>query len=257
VVERSRAGLVRNQDAYDRFAATVDTPMTILAVIWLPVLIVPLFVDLSPRVADTFNTVDYVLWALFAVEYAVKLILAPDRRRFVRTHVVDLVVIVVPFLRPIRALRALRLVRSGSVLTDFLARARRILIEHNLHFVLLAALVVVLACAAAELGFEENAAGANIHSYGDALWWAVVTVTTVGYGDKYPVTPGGRGIATVLMLVGIGLVGVVTANIASYFVSQTAEQTDDRIVALESQLGRMESMLETLTAALVDRDPVD
>jgi voltage-gated potassium channel len=92
--------------------------------------------------------------------------------------------------------------------------------------------------------FEANAKGSNIHNFGDALWWAIVTVTTVGYGDKYPVTAGGRGVATVLMFVGIGLIGVLTATVASYFVEQSADE--DRAELVE-RLDRMEAMLRQLT----------
>ncbi len=94
------------------------------------------------------------------------------------------------------------------------------------------------------LSFEANAKGSNIHNFGDALWWAIVTVTTVGYGDKYPVTAGGRGVATVLMFVGIGLIGVLTATVASYFVEQSADE--DRAELVE-RLDRMEAMLRQLT----------
>jgi voltage-gated potassium channel len=205
----------RSPEAYDRFGRAVDGPMTVLALIWLPVLVVPLVVHLAPTAADAFNAVDYTVWALFVVEYIVKLVLAPSRSGFVRTHLLDLVIIAVPFLRPVRVLRALRLLRAGVVAGEGLGRPKRLLTQHGLQYVLLAAVIVVFAGAAAELGYERHAAGSNIHSYSDALWWAVVTVTTVGYGDRYPVTPAGRGVA-VLMLVGIGLLGVITANVASY-----------------------------------------
>jgi voltage-gated potassium channel Kch len=157
--------------------------------------------------------------------------------------------------RPLRALRLLRLLnlaRAGVVLANALKRAREILIHRGLHFVLLAVLGVVLVCSAAELGFEQNARAATIHNFGDALWWATVTVTTVGYGDKYPVSPGGRGVAVVLMLVGIGLIGVLTATVASYFIE---EKTDQEKAELNQRLDRIEAMLARALAPPDDPDP--
>ena len=99
---------------------------------------------------------------------------------------------------------------------------------------------VVFVCSALELAFERSAHGSNIHDYGEALWWAIVTVTTVGYGDTYPVTAGGRGVAVVLMLVAIGLIGVLTATVASFFVG---EKADEEQAALNQRLDRIEAML--------------
>ncbi|MGA2804626.1 MAG: ion channel [Acidimicrobiales bacterium] len=210
-------GLGRSQEAYDRFSAAVDMPLTIAAVIWLPFLIIPLFVRLKGGVATTFDAVDYTIWALFVIEYLVKLWLVPARWGFVKTHRLDLAMVALPMLRPLRVLRLLRLARAGTVLSDSLKRARAMLTHHNLHFVLLSAAVIVFAAAGLEVAFEVHVKGSNIHGFADALWWAVVTVTTVGYGDKFPVTAAGRGVAVVLMLVGIGLIGVVTATAGGSF----------------------------------------
>jgi len=245
----------RSPEAYERFIRAVDGPMTVLAIVWLPVLVVPLVAHLSPGISDAFKAVDYTVWAVFAVEYMVKLGLAPSRWTFVRTHVLDLLVVVIPFLRPVRVLRVLRLLRAGVVAGEGLGRARRLLTEHGLQYVLLAAVVIVFAGAAAELSFEHTARGSNIHTYADALWWAVVTVTSVGYGDRFPVTAGGRGVAVVLMLVGIGLLGVITANVAAYFV--TREDTDDRrrLQMLEERLERMEGLLELIAGRVRSAQP--
>ncbi len=153
--------------------------------------------------------------------------------------------IVLPVLRPVRALRLLRLFRPtrvAVVLANALRRARDILTHRGLHFVLLTVLGLIFVCSGLELAFEQSAHGSSIHTFGDALWWAIVTVTTVGYGDKYPVTAGGRGVAVVLMLVGIGLIGVLTATVASFFVE---ERSDRDKVELSDRLDRIEAMLGT------------
>ncbi len=237
------SSLARSQDAYDRFSAAVELPLTLLALLWLPVLVVPLLVHLPAAVAATFEVIDYFVWAAFAVEYLVKLYLAPSRRLFFAHHLLDLAVVALPMLRPLRALRLLRLLnlgRAGVVLASALIRSREIFTHRGLHFVLLAVLGIVFVCSAVELGFEQHAHGSTIHNFGDALWWSIVTVTTVGYGDQYPVSSGGRGVAVVLMLVGIGLIGVLTATVASYFVADKAEQDK---AELNERLDRIEALL--------------
>lgn len=107
------------------------------------------------------------------------------------------------------------------------------------HFVVLFAALLVFLCAGLVTISERNARGANIHEFGQGLWWAIVTVTTVGYGGRYPVTPMGQGIAVVLMLAGIGLIGALTATVASYFVEQKSDEAEDR-------LDRIEALLEIL-----------
>jgi voltage-gated potassium channel len=247
--------LGRSQDAYDRFSAAAQAPLTILAVLWLPVLVVPLVVRVQAGLAGTLDLVDYLVWAVFVVEYLIKAYLAPSRWQFFRRHLVDLLVIAVPVLRPLRLLRLLRLLtltRSGLILTAALKRARALLTHNGLHFVLLSVLAIIGVCSAVELAFEQHAPGANIRNFGDALWWAVVTVTTVGYGDKYPVSAGGRGVAVVLMLTGIGLVGVLSASVASYFVGQRA---DKDMADLHRRLDRIEALLTT--ALLTTAPPAD
>lgn len=243
-------GLARSQDAYDRFSAIVELPLTILAVLWLPILVIPYVVHLAPDVSETFSAIDYMVWAAFAIEYGVKIYLAPSRKHFFTHHLVDLAVIVLPLLRPLRLLRLLRLVnlaRVGVILVEALRRCRDIFTHRGLHFVLLAVMVVIFACSGVVYSFEAHAKGSNIRSFGDALWWAVVTVTTVGYGDKVPVTAGGRGVAVVLMVVGIGLIGTLTATVASYFVEQSGEQEKADLV---ERLDRMEAMLTQLVEAV-------
>jgi voltage-gated potassium channel len=231
------------RSGYDRYAALSDLPLTMLAVVWLPVLVVPLVVRVSGDWAAFFDSIDYFVWAAFAVDYGIRLYLAPQRRRWFNRHLIDLAVVVLPMLRPLRALRLLRLLnvgRAALVLIRALSRLRAIFAHRGLHFVLLSVLGIIGVGSALELAFEQSQPGSTIDNYGDALWWALVTVTTVGYGDKYPVSAGGRGIAVVLMLVGIGLIGVLTATVASYFVEEKASQES---AELAQRLDRIEAML--------------
>lgn len=246
--------LGRSQDAYDRFSNAVALPLTILALVWLPILILPIVMHLTPGVATVFEAVDYFVWAAFALEYGVKLYLTPLRRHYVTHHLVELAVVALPLLRPLRALRLLRIfniARAGLILTNALRRLRGMLTHHGLHYVLLVVLAVIVVCAALELGFEQDSRGSTIQNFGDALWWAIVTVTTVGYGDKYPASAGGRGVAVVLMVVGIGLIGFLTATVASFFIGEAANEEK---AALAQRLDRIEGMLGQVLARRSEPD---
>jgi len=225
--------MTRSQDRYNRFANAVDTPMFVITILWLPVLIVSLVIPVHGAVASSLKAIDYTVWALFAVEYVTKMWLSPERGHYFKTHILELLIVVVPFFRP---LRILLLGRVGTVLAESLRRAKSILTHNGFHFVALAAGLIVFACAGLVTFAERNAHGATIHDYGQGLWWAIVTVTTVGYGDRYPITPFGQGVAVVLMLVGIGLIGVLTATIASYFVQERTNERGQRLERIEEML---------------------
>jgi voltage-gated potassium channel len=152
--------------------------------------------------------------------------------------------VAVPILRPLRLARLLRVIRFGRVvlvLGNGLRRARAMFTHHGLHFVLLAVVAIIFAAAGLELVFEQHSVGPTaIHNFGDAIWWALVTVTTVGYGDKVPMTGGGKWVATALMFTGIGLVGALTATIASFFVQ---EQNSTELAELKAQLAEIRDLL--------------
>lgn len=278
-VEKSASGvgsLGRNQEAYDRFSAAVELPLLVITILWIPVLLIPLVRPVQGTVAETFAVIDYMVWALFALEYVIKLYLAPSRWHFVRTHILDLLIVAVPFFRPLRIgrlARLARLVRVGIVAGRAIGRGKSVMTHRGLHFVLLTVAIIIFACAGLVTVAERNAAGSNIHNLGQALWWSAVTVATVGYGDKYPVTPMGQGIAVFLMLAGIGLIGVLTATFASYFVGQdlgkaqverdelrqelaAAKVERDRLTAkLDGLSGQMEELLRRTPATYNGGDP--
>jgi voltage-gated potassium channel len=237
-------------EAFEQFSRAVDGPLTVLALAMIPLIVLPVVVDLSPAMEGAFLAVDYLIWAVFAAEYAIKLWLAPNRRRFVTSHIPDLVIVLVPMLRPLRVLRSARLLRLLRLarLAAFAAKGvrdtRGILRHRGLNWVLLIVLVLNLIAAAMVLDFERGNPQANIDSYPDALWWAVTTITTVGYGDRFPMTPAGRGVAVALMIAGIAMFGVITATIAAYFVEQKADQDlAGRLDQIMTRLDRIEARL--------------
>jgi len=241
--------------AFERFSSAVDGPMMVLALAMIPLIVVPLVYDLSPAANSAFLAIDYLVWAAFAVEYVVKLWLAPDRWRFFKANIPDLLIVVVPMLRPLRILRSvrllrlLRLARLAAFAVEGIHEARGILRRRGLSWVLLIVAALTLVAAALVLNFERDAPNGNIQSYPDALWWAVTTITTVGYGDRFPLSPAGRGVAVVLMVAGIAMFGIVTASIAAYFVEQRAEQD------LAGRLDQLLERLDRLDARLApDRD---
>ncbi len=131
----------------------------------------------------------------------------------------------------------------------------------DVSYVLVAVAVVGLVAALAVLDAERLAPGANITSIGDALWWVATTITTVGYGDQFPVTYAGRLVGLGLMVTGIALLGVITAALASWFVEKVAEaaqsaeqRTESEVLDLASEVAALRQELRQL---LRERDRQD
>lgn len=206
-----------------RFEEATEWPLLLLALAMIPLIVVPIAFDIDSDTDLALDSVSYIIWAIFAVELSIRTFLSEKRIRYLIRHWYDVLIVVVPFLRPLRiarSARAARLFRLGR-LTPFLARAwssTHSLMKHRgLEWIVLGGIAIVFAGAAIVWAFE-NDGGGGIDDYGTALWWAMATVTTVGYGDSVPVTPEGRGVAVLLMLVGIAFFSWVTANIAAFLV---------------------------------------
>jgi voltage-gated potassium channel len=185
-------------------------------------------------------------WALFGIDYLVRIALARNRWRFVYTHLLDLVILALPMFRQ---LRALRLITVVSVLNRQLRDdARGRVVFYVVGTVVLIGFVASLAV----LDAERNAPDASITTFGEAVWWTITTISTVGYGDRYPVTVEGRLVAVSLMVAGIALLGVVTASIASWFVEnlrRTEAAVGRELDEVSADVDRAEVQL---TAVLVE-----
>ena len=186
-----------------------------------------------------------MIWGLFLVDYLTRLYLARRRWHFVRTHPLDLLVVAVPTARP---LRLLKLARLGAVLGLLHRRSRTTTHARVAISVTVSATILLVVAAAAVYDAERHAPHATIHSFGDGLWWAAGTVTTVGYGDMVPVTVEGRLVAVALMLVGISVLGVVTASVAAWFVGQLRSLNESE----ERKEATLTEVMEELRAIRAD-----
>jgi voltage-gated potassium channel len=161
-----------------------------------------------------------VTWVFFLIDYLVRFALASPKRGWFRHHIFDLLVVVVPALKTVPLLQAFthapRRSSAGAAL-----RIRIAIYGAG------AAMVLIWLASLAMLDAERGKPGANIENFGDAVWFSCVTITTVGYGDYYPVTVFGRFVAVGLMAVGVALVGVVTATFASWVLEVAASRTSD------------------------------
>lgn len=205
--------------AVGRWERRSEVPLLLLALAFLVAYAWPVLdPGVDPTLRTFFTAVSWTVWAAFALDLTVRLALANDRRRYALKHWYDVALVLLPMLRPLRLLRLLATLRILDRATAG-TLAGRVLV-----YVAGATAACVGLGALAALDAERDAAGANIATFGDALWWASVIVTTVGYGDFYPVTASGRVIAVILMLVGIGLVGAVTASVASWILGRVAAE---------------------------------
>lgn len=184
-----------------------------------------------------------VLYLAFLADYLTRFYLADDRGRWFLRHLVDLAIVLLPFMRPLRLL-------SLAVVLDVLQRV----IGHTIRgrvatYTAGGVLMIIYAGSLAVLDQERHAADSPIKSFGDALWWSVSTVTTVGYGDMAPVTFGGRMVALALMIAGISLLGVVTATIASWIVQKVAEEDTANQAATAAHIEELRREIRRLRPA--------
>ncbi|MGI8458652.1 MAG: potassium channel family protein [Propionibacteriaceae bacterium] len=228
-----------------------EWPLAVLAVIFLAAYSVDV---LDTRLDSTWHTAcritDYLIWLLFVADYVVRVALADSRARYVWRHLVDLVIVALPALRPLRLLRLVMLLRVLH------RRATDSLRGRLAYYIAGSAIVLVYCAALAVLDAERGRPGANIETFGDALWWAVTTVTTVGYGDHVPVTTEGRFVAAGLMIGGVTLIGAVSASFATWLIERVRAVEDDAEAATRRDMHALRAQLDRIEARLTALDEI-
>jgi voltage-gated potassium channel len=221
----------RFNEFVERHEVAWELSMGLLALIWVALGF--LIDEIGSGVRADLELVEVALTGVFVAEFGARLVAAHDRGHYLRGHWIDAVALAPP-VRALRVLRLLRLLRLVRAFAGFYRAAMHVqgLARHRSFAWLIVSWLTTMVVCSAFVYQAEHGVNKLIASPFDALWWGVSTLTTVGYGDTYPVTQEGRLGAMVLMLLGIGLFSAITATITSYFISQETPARDaaDRVV---------------------------
>lgn len=230
--------------------APYQLAMMALSIAVLAVMVVDLAFPLHPETRQLLGHFDFLACLVFLTDFGLSLHTAPDRWRYLRTWGWLDLLSSIPQLealrwgrgaRVLRVVRMLRAVRAAKTLGRWLIARRA---EGAFWVSVVLAVLVLFTSSVAVLVIERDAPGANIQGADDALWWAFVTITTVGYGDRYPVTDAGRVLASLLMVAGAGLFGTFTAVVASWFVGERTERREDELQTLRAEVAALRASLE-------------
>jgi voltage-gated potassium channel len=193
--------------------------LTFLALTFLVAFSYPAFTDsISESTNQILSTIQWVCWLAFAADLLIGILTSENKAAYLKRHPLEIASVLLPFLRP---LRLMRVISFGGLALQKIAVGRQFAI-----MVKVAITTIFIAyIAAVQITITERAVeGSNIKTFADGLWWAVTTVTTVGYGDRFPTTTEGRLLAVMLMFMGISLVGVITASVAAWFVKMSQDE---------------------------------
>ncbi len=217
----------------------LETPMLVLGFVWLGLLIYEFIWTLSPAL----ELLGTIIWIIFILDFALKFLLAPDKTDYLKANWMTALSLLVPALRVfrifrifcvLRAARAARGIRLFRVLTS-LNRGMKALGasfgRRGFGYIVALSVIVIFAGAAGMLAFENEVEG-GIKTYGDALWWTAMMITTIG-SDYFPKTAEGRVLCFILALYGFAAFGYVTATLATFFVGRDAENAESEIVGTE------------------------
>ncbi len=209
----------------NEFLVKFDHLMLVLSLLLIPMLIAEIFVGLSEMMMIYFNIYYVFLWVIFSVEFFLKFYLAKSKKIYLKENWLDALVVLAPIFRSFKIFTLIRtpILLVSDEVVKFLKSSGLIF---SYFFIL--TLVVILLTADIVLFFEKNHPNSNITTFGDAVWWGFVTFSTLGYGDKFPVTFGGRIVAVILMILGFALFSIIVAGAVSFLIKKRENILSDR-----------------------------
>ncbi|MET7912178.1 potassium channel family protein [Streptomyces avermitilis] len=212
-----------DQSRYDRWERRAEIPLGVASLLYLGSYAVQVLGHGLPEAwRDLCFAVTCASWAVFVVDYAVRWRLSGQGWHFVHRNWLDTLVVLLPLLRPVRIVKTYDMVQRRH------GRPRLALQTRVMVFAGLSAVLLGFAGSLAVYQEERSAPHTTITTFGDSVWWACSTLSTVGYGDVVPVTPVGRLIAVVLMSCGLALLGAVTGSFSSWLLQRFAYGEDER-----------------------------
>lgn len=228
--------------------------MLVLSVYVVVALLIRELVPMHEQTRQLLDQIDTGICFYFLYDFFLRLYQADDKWTFLQWGWIDLLASIPAFDwfrlgQLVRVVRILRMVRSFRSIRAFLHYLFRDRANGTLAVVLLSSILLMIFGAIAIL-YVERVPDANIKTPSDALWWAFVTITTVGYGDRFPVTNIGRLIAAVLMVAGVGLFGTFTSYVANFFVEDDQEQTDNDMQTLIGEVRQLRQKIEEMEKRL-------
>jgi voltage-gated potassium channel len=236
----------------ERWEDRTELPLACVAVVFLVTYSVKVLAHPGGLTLRVLDVMLWALWAGFTVDYLIRLTLADQRGLWFVRHILDFAIVAVPFLRPLRLLRLVVIVAALQKAFGDAVRGRIVI------YTATTAVLLVYAASLAVLQAERSDPSAHIKNFGDAVWWSITTITTVGYGDFYPVTTQGRLVAVLLMIGGISLIGMITATVAAWIVHRVAEEDTTKQAATAAQIDELRTQITQLTTLLTDtaRNPL-
>ncbi|MHB1417275.1 MAG: ion transporter [Chloroflexota bacterium] len=254
-----KAKIKEREQLGERIERALDLPLAVLALILLGLVVVDLAVPLSPSAYNVVTQAETAIWLVFLAQFLLLFVIAPNKIRYLRTHWLVAISVLLPFLRIFRLFYLLRLIRPTALirLVTLANRAvhgiQTILGERGFPFVAATIAAIVPLAAAGMFYFERGAPGSQINTYGDAFWWAASTMTTMG-SSLQPITGEGRALAIAVMVLALAVFGYVTATIATFFIGrEAAAKRKTNVPSNEQEIRRLRRQIRTLSKRLEDK----